>query len=101
MVGGDLGRATGGVSPREAGGRVRTGMPLAFFFLSRGETPRTPRFRLGWQAAGKAQGQSCEKPGSDISGLPLIEYGSAPFVVCDLAYVKLAPRLQIALREGL
>ena len=34
------------------------------FFWSRGETPRTPRGRLGWQAAGKAQGQSCEKPGS-------------------------------------
>ena len=28
--------------------------------VCRGETPRTPRSRLGWQAAGKAQGQSCE-----------------------------------------
>ena len=29
--------------------------------MSRGETPRTPRSRLGWQAAGKAQGQSWQK----------------------------------------
>ena len=32
--------------------------------MSRGETPRTPRCRLGWQAAGKALGQSCKKTGS-------------------------------------
>ena len=37
---------------------------MSYSFLSLGETPRTPRCRLGWQAAGKAQGQSCEKPGS-------------------------------------
>ena len=42
-------------------------MREAIFFLSRGETPRTPQCRLGWQAAGKAQGQSCEKPGSGKS----------------------------------
>ena len=31
--------------------------------MSRGETPRTPRARLGWQVAGKAQGQPLRKPG--------------------------------------
>ena len=49
---------------REREGVSRGRKREALFFLSRGETPRTPRGRPGWQAAGKAQGQSCAKPGS-------------------------------------
>ena len=41
---------------RETKGGERGREGGALFFLSRGETPRTSRFRLGWQATGKVQG---------------------------------------------